>query len=91
MFHFHYSCQGRQNCVNYYSTSMSADGCFFNFLKLNAAMCCALEIVPKSSLPQEDGPDRPYWGRDDLSRHERFRAVELSVPNVVAEFKGARN
>ena len=64
------------NCVNFYNDATSAKGCFFNFLKVSSAMCCALDIVPLAKANLE--------GRQ---RANHFRAIQLSVPNVVAHFR----
>ena len=41
---FDYSCEGKPNCVNYYSPNVSPEGCFLKFLKLSAAVCCSIEV-----------------------------------------------
>ena len=56
---------------------MTATGCFFNFLKVSAAMCCALDIIPLGGRVDLDG-----------TRTENlFRAIELSVPSVIAHLR----
>ena len=39
-----FSCSGRPNCVNYYTSSVSSFGCFFTFLKLSSALCCSIQV-----------------------------------------------
>ena len=92
---FFVSCRDRNNCVNVYVPYDASSGCFFTFLKLSAAMCCALQvstfatlahIIPKLSffqiLPLRSSS---FFGKAGSSR---YRAIELSVPNVVAQFQG---
>ena len=80
-----FSCASRgDNCVNYYSTSAPSSGCFLNFMSLSAAVCCSVKVVPRTG--------RDDIGiEEDLAAGEKYRAVELSVPNVVAQFKGEKN
>jgi len=59
-------CGNATNCANYYSPSVPATGCFFSFLKLSAALCCSVQVVPAGS--------------------EKYRAVQLGVPSVLAQF-----
>ena len=40
-----FSCNGNPNCVNLYSSEASSTGCFFRFLKLNAALCCSITVM----------------------------------------------
>ena len=37
-------CGNKTNCANYYNPSVQATGCFFNFLKISAAICCSLKV-----------------------------------------------
>eukprot|EP00093_Oithona_nana_P014457 14457.XXX_467503_458791_1 [CDS] Oithona nana genome sequencing. len=69
------SCDGRPNCVNYYSNAVSSQGCFLKFLKLSSALCCSIEVM--LPLPLQV---KPHDSR-------RLRAIELSVPNVIATFQ----
>ena len=56
---------------------MTATGCFFNFLKVSAAVCCALNITPLGRRVNLDGH----------RTQNLFRAVELSVPSVIAHLR----
>lgn len=53
--HLACSCGSAQNCVNVYSPFDAATGCFFTFLKLSSAMCCAVK-VSKTERKREGGP-----------------------------------
>ena len=37
-------CGNMTNCATYYRSSAASTGCFFNFLKLSAAMCCSIQV-----------------------------------------------
>ena len=54
-------------------------------MALSAAVCCSVKVVPRNKADYDDHEeeeDREVYGSD------KYRAVELSVPNVVAQFKG---
>ena len=37
-------CGNTTNCATHYSHSVRAEGCFFSFLQLSAAMCCSIQV-----------------------------------------------
>lgn len=47
-----------RDCINYYSDSATSRGCFFHFLKLDAAVCCSLSIKLGQLLLLDQGPNR---------------------------------
>ena len=49
------------------SSNFLGPGCFLSFLKLSAALCCAVRVRPASE--------------------RRYRAVNLRVPAVLAQFR----
>ena len=42
----HSRCKNRKRCINYYKDAVGSSGCFFNFLSLTSALCCALDVKP---------------------------------------------
>ncbi|XP_040568877.1 cell fusion protein aff-1 [Lepeophtheirus salmonis] len=62
------SCEGKDNCINYYSSSVSSAGCFLKFLKISSSVCCSIGVE-----------------RLEKDENKRYRAVELSVPSIIAE------
>ena len=43
---FYFRCNNRKGCINYYKDAVGSNGCFFNFLSLTSALCCALDVQP---------------------------------------------
>ena len=39
------SCDGRSNCINWYTFDSSSAGCALNFLKFSSALCCSIHVV----------------------------------------------
>lgn len=72
------------NCVNYYTNDVSSNGCFLQFLHLSSAMCCSINV----SLKERNWPKLLISLLQIVPKeNRRLRAIELSVPSVVATFQ----
>ena len=49
-----FRCKNRKGCVNYYKDAVGSSGCFFNFLSLTSALCCALDVKPLDESTEDE-------------------------------------
>ena len=47
-------CKNRKGCINYYKDAVGSSGCFFNFLSLTSALCCALDVKPLDESNEDE-------------------------------------